>query len=208
MEPHVAEDEELQKFREWWKANGVSLLVGIGLGLAALGGFNGWKWYTEVQAESASTLFSNFQQAASADNLQLASDLLDELKDDYSGSPYTLSASVILASREFDATNTDQAKTHLQWVLDNSEEGAIRHTARLRMAYLELDAGNTDAAMSLLQVEEEGGFASQYAELKADAQVRAGNREEAAKLYAEAITALPRGSAYLEVLQAKQASSR
>ena len=31
MEPHVAEDEDLEKLKSWWKTNGTSILVGIAL---------------------------------------------------------------------------------------------------------------------------------------------------------------------------------
>ena len=43
MEPHLAEDEELQKLKTWWKSNGTSIIVGIALGIGAIAGVNGWQ---------------------------------------------------------------------------------------------------------------------------------------------------------------------
>jgi predicted negative regulator of RcsB-dependent stress response len=208
VEPQIAEDEELQKVREWWKTNGTAILVGIGIGIAALAGFNGFKLYTESQSESASTLFSQFQSAISEEKLDKANALAEDLKLNYDSSPYTASALLISAAEDFRSENVDLARQKYAWVIANQEDGAMLHTARLRMAYIEIDTGNAEAALVLLDVENTGGYGSQYAELKADAHKHSGNNDEAAKWYAEAITALPAGSAYTEILQAKQAASQ
>lgn len=205
MEPHVAEDEDLEKLKSWWKTNGTSILVGIALGLGGLGGYNGWVFYTESQAESASNLFSQFRVAVNDEKPESAALLAGELREDYAGSPYTASAQLILARDQFQAGDATAARDSLNWVISNADDISLKHTARLRLAYIELAEGNGQKALDLLSTDSVEGFTSQYAELKADAHASLGEIEKARAKYDEAINSLPAGSAYMDILKAKQA---
>ena len=42
LEIHVAEDDDTQKLRAWWKKNGMGMVAGVAIGVAGVGGFKGW----------------------------------------------------------------------------------------------------------------------------------------------------------------------
>ena len=43
---HVAEDDDAQRVRAWWKKNGMGIVAGGAIGVVGVGGFKGWQAYT------------------------------------------------------------------------------------------------------------------------------------------------------------------
>lgn len=206
MDPHLAEDEELAKLKEWWRKNGMSIIVGIAVGLGAIVGINGWNLYTSNRAETASALFFQLRQHIDNDDANAAAGLADELQSDFSATPYAANGALLTAAALYDAGDIEGARERLGWVLDQSEDPNLQHTARLRLAYLELGEGNPSRALELATVDEPGAFASHYAEIRADAHRLDGSDAAAASAYDDAIAALPAGSGYANVLRAKRNS--
>lgn len=203
MDPHMAEDEELQKLKEWWKKNGTSIIVGVVVGLVAILGFNGWNMYTANRSESASMLFTQLRQAAQSGNPEQASQLAGELKADFASTAYATGGALVAAAALYGAGEIERVRELLQWALDNAPEPNLEHAARLRLAYLELGEGNHDRALELATVADTGTYASQYAEIRADAHAAAGAAAEARAAYEEAIAAAGPQSGYVELLRAK-----
>ena len=84
----VAEDDDAEKLREWWKKNGMGIISGIALGVLGVGGFKGWEMYTERRALTASNLYQEMLARQSAGSSAQAKDLALRLKDDYGATPY------------------------------------------------------------------------------------------------------------------------
>ncbi len=53
---HFAEDEQTEKIRQWWKRNGLAIIVGLVLGVGSVAGYQGWGIDQTRQAEAASDL--------------------------------------------------------------------------------------------------------------------------------------------------------
>ena len=68
---------------------------------------------------------------------------------------------------------------------------------------MDLDSGNKDAALALLNVKDEGGFESEYEELRGDIYLAKGQRDEARAAYREALKHLTEGSPYARILNMK-----
>ena len=204
MEPHLAEDEELQKLKQWWKKNGSSIIVGVVLGISAIAGINGWRMYEQNQAETASALFGQLREAISGNSASKASSLATELRDDFSSTPYAPSGALIYAAHVYASGDEAAAREQLEWVIDSGASESLKHTARVRLAWLELAAGNHQRVLQITAVEDVSGFESYYAELKAEAHAMAGDRDKARSAYATALAELPENSDYAEILKAKQ----
>ena len=113
----------------------------------------------------------------------------------------------MIAARVFyDAGNSEAAREMLGWVIDNAGDPSNLHLARVRLAYLEVGEGNPERALELLQVDDENGFTSHYAEIRGDAQVSLGDPAAARQSYEQALAALPATSTYESVLRAKRNS--
>ena len=174
----------------------------MGLGLAAIAGYNGWQSWQKNQGENASTLFENLQDVTIAD--KSATKLADELMQDYGNSPYAVHASLLMARRAIEAGDSAMARSHLQWVLDNSKEDGMKHIARIRLAMILLSEQSADVVLTLLQGVDGGEFAARYDELTGDAYAQKGDLDAARDAYKSSQQALPPGASNSELLKLKQ----
>lgn len=197
------EQEDLEKLKAWWKNYGNSVIFGILLGVVILYGFRYWTQHMEQQRLTAASLyermFQNVHAKKSADARLLGESLIKE----YSSTPYAGMAGLVLARLDFEAGDATKARERLQWVLKNSDDVAVQHAARLRLARIQLDSGDKEAALVLLDVKERTGFVAEYEELKGDIFVAQGQRQAARSAYREALKHLSAGSPYASVLNMK-----
>lgn len=198
-----AEQEDLERLKAWWKNYGSSVIVGILLGAAFLAGFRYWTKYNEEQLHTAAVVYERMFQNFHEKNRAAAQDLGESLVNQYASTPYAGMAGLLLARLFFEAGDTDKARQRLQWVLDNADDAAVRHAARLRLARILFDTGDKEAALSLLNVKKRAGFEAEYAELEGDIRLAQGQLETALASYREALKYLTAGSSYATILKMK-----
>lgn len=90
-EPDIqfARDPELERARQWWRAHGRSIVVGLALGLGAVVGFNYWQSQQATQSEEAAILFERLQDAIAeaADNANESATETDSAAADPAAQP-------------------------------------------------------------------------------------------------------------------------
>ena len=64
MEVYRTEEEQIEAIKRWWKDNGNGILMGIGLAIALVFGWQSWQQNSRSKGEAASTLFNQMQDAA------------------------------------------------------------------------------------------------------------------------------------------------
>jgi predicted negative regulator of RcsB-dependent stress response len=203
LDTHNA-DEELEKLKSWWTSYGNSVITGIVLGVALLGGITYWKHYKSELATQASMLYDTLVSSARQNNVVVMNDAATRLVSDYSATPYAGKAALILAKQSYDTKDVEGARKHLQWALDHATETATRQVAGLRLARILMEQGALDQALKLANVSDMGGFVSEYQELRGDILLAQGNKTEARNAYTQALAGLVKGSAYERVLKMKR----
>jgi predicted negative regulator of RcsB-dependent stress response len=198
-----ADQEELDKLKAWWKNYGNSVIFGVLLGAAILVGFRYWTQHTEQRLQAASVLYDLMMQDFHSKRPEMAFKSGESLLNDYSSTPYAGIAGLMLARMDFEAGDAVSGRKHLQWVVEHAKDAATMHAARLRLARINLDSGDKQAALVLLDVKDQAGFEAEYAELKGDIYLAQGQREQARTAYREALKQLPAGSPYAPVLNMK-----
>ncbi len=201
FEPQFAEDEDLERAKAFWKENGRSIVVGIGLGLAAIVGYNGWQSWQKTQGENASLLFENLQDPTISS--EAAAKLANDLTQDYARSPYATHGALLMAKRSIESGDIAQAKNHLGWVLDSSADEGIKHIARLRFAVTLLSEKDAEGILTLLKDVDGGEFSPRYDELKGDAFALSGDVDAARKSYEKSQLSLSPGASNRVLLQLK-----
>lgn len=196
-------DDELQKLKTWWKNYGSSVIAGILLGAALLGGISYWRHYTTERSAKASIQYDALLTSSAQNNAAAVRTAGTILMDDYSATPYAGKAALILAKISYDTADHEAARTHLQWALDHATETSTRHIARLRLARILIEQGSLDAAQVLAQVSDMGGFVSEYHELRGDILVAKNQPAEARPAYTLALEKIAPGSSYARVLKMK-----
>lgn len=195
MEEFESEDQQVEAIKKWWKENGASLVLGLGIGIAAL---LGWREYLAYQTEhsaKASDLFEAVQT-------QIANEMLDAthigkadlIRNEYEDTPYAALVSLLQASHEYDSGNTESALTHLRWAIENSSENDVKYVASLRLARLLIAEQQYDQAEAILLADHPAGFNVGYEELKGDLYVAKGEIAMARVAYDKAINAAAGGA--------------
>lgn len=203
-DPFLHEDDELEKVKAWWKENGKSIIIGVGLGLAIIIGTNAWKSWKIRQAEQGSALYEQMMVQQDS-NKEAFTQAAQNLMSQYGSTGYAGLAGLMLAKQAWNDGDKAAAQEKLEWVMNNAKMPSQKNIARIRLATVYLDSGNRDQAASLLAVpaEEKVGFESWYAELAGDLKHAAGDIDGARDDYTTALKDLASSSDYRDALQMK-----
>ena len=196
-------EEQDERAKKWLKDNGLSIAVGISLGLAGVFGYNQYQSNVQLKAEQASALYGKVVETDGASQISDIGDQVQALKKDYASSSYTAKAALINA-KQLAVSDQQAAISELQWVIDNAPEVGLQHAARVRLAKLHLVAGNFEDAKKLASVQNTNGFDSHYQEILGDIERKQGNIEAARSHYEKATESLgTAGRTYASVLTMK-----
>lgn len=199
------EQEKIEGLRAWWVAHGNTVIIVVTALIAAIVGTQAWNYYKRQQAQQAADLFAVLQQQAERSGEPgKINDAAHLLTEGFPASGYASRAALIAAQANADAGNFPEARSKLQWILDNSKEPEIKDIARIRLAGLLLDEKKYEEALNLLNAQHGESFAGLYADLKGDVLAASGNITEARVAYQQAIDKLSGGgSAYQNIVQMK-----
>jgi predicted negative regulator of RcsB-dependent stress response len=200
---HFAQDDETEKLKQWWKRNGTGIVTGIVIGVGGVSGIQGWRMYQDYQAGQASMFYEQMLVAVAKENHEAVVRAADTLVASHSESGYADIARLMLARLAADSGDHDQAETALADLLAVTKDPAMRHTARIRLAVLALQAGKPDRIKALADEGQNGGFASQYQELLGDALAEVGDWGQAQQAYQAALAEMAPDSPAGQLLNAK-----
>lgn len=189
----IEEDDELARIKEWWRNNGLSLVLGAVVGIGAIVGWQGWQAWQENRAGEASAAYARVQAAIAGSEAgpdKIAA-LTEKLQSNYGASPYAAQAGLARASYLADRGAREPAIESLQWVVDYAEQPPLRHIARVRQARLLWGQDQPDAALKRLQHDHPAAFTPLYAELAGDIHADAGRNDKARAAYDNALSNLP-----------------
>ncbi len=188
LSEYLSDEEQVARLRSWWADNGLWL---VGAVLLAIAVAVGWRWYQADRAQTmalGSTLYEEFGTAEPAVQASLA----DELADKAAGTAYPALARLALASAAMSAEPADPAaaKTELEAALALANDDALADLARLRLARVEMQLDDREAALAALQGVRTSGYRSMVAELKGDIHMAAGETTQAHEAYQSALDSL------------------
>jgi predicted negative regulator of RcsB-dependent stress response len=197
------QQDELDKLKEWWKNYGNALIVGVLIGVALLFGSKYWRQQQERQRQNASALYEDVQQAFRDKHADKARAGGAQLARDFASTPYAGMAALLLARHYLESGDRAHARQQLEWAIANAVHAPSRHAARLRLARLLADGGDSAGALALTEIKDKSGFEAEYLELRGDLLAALGRRNEARAAYREAIKGAREATAYNAVLRLK-----
>ncbi|MGB1581075.1 MAG: YfgM family protein [Nevskiales bacterium] len=181
------DDDQLQQLKDWWKQNWQPVLLGLGLSIGGVLGWNAWQSYSQGVAERASGHYEQLRLSLTQGNLEEAKQARQALVDEYSSSPYAAQASLMLAQYHMQQGDEVTAIAHLEWASENAGEKRLRHLAQLRLARLLWAQGEDEAALALLEGDNQDAFAALYAELRGDILLGQDQVDAAREAYEQAL---------------------
>lgn len=204
METHVTEEQQLAAIKEWWKANGSSIITGVILGFAVLFATRAWFAWQGQKARTASDLFITLEAAMDRGDNTVAEERAGNLLTDYSSTTYADFAALALARLRIEDHQLDAAATQLQWVIDHGHESFVRNVARMRLARVKLAQGKPGAARTALgQSGQEGTGKVLHDEILGDIELADGHRKAAKQAYGDALAVADKDYPGRSLLQLK-----
>ncbi|HBC3426538.1 YfgM family protein [Vibrio parahaemolyticus] len=185
MELYDTEEQQVEAIKDWWKENGKAVIIGAVVGL---GGLFGWRYYqdTVIQAsETASQSYTTAMNTLQEKGVDAQSDVQafiesNEVKE------YSVLAALQLAKAQVEAKDFDAALEQLKWAQSNTKDAALSPLISYRIARIETEMGNFDAANTELGKVTDTAWAGRIAELRGDIALRQGDKDAAYAAYTEA----------------------
>ena len=182
------EQEQVDRFRQWWKENGRAVGLGALLAVAGIGGWQGWERWGGARAGAAAELYREYRAQQETD-WGAARALGARLRADYGGTAYAAMASLLSARRLVDAGQLDEAAGLLEWARAEAPAEEFAALAALRLGRLRAEQGRWEEGLAVVERLEAPGWAGVRQELLGDLYAQAGRAEDARRAYAQAIEA-------------------
>lgn len=199
----IDEYEQGERVRAWLKNNGSSLITGVALGLAALGGWNWWQVQGEVRKVEAAAEFLAFTRASEAGETAKAAAHAQVLRQDYPKTIYSALVALADARRLVDEGKGEEALAALDGVAREGLDPATVEVLDLRAARVLATLGRHEDVLKRLEGKAFVGNAGTAAELRGDAHLALGQREQAREAYEAALAALDLAAATRGMVEMK-----
>jgi predicted negative regulator of RcsB-dependent stress response len=199
----LEEQDQLEDLKAWWKQWG-NTIAGVVIAVCvAVIGVQGWRWWSQQQAERASVFYNAVSVAARANDAAKAKDAMAQLTDKYGSTAYAPRAALIVAAMLNDTGDKAGAKAQLAAVIDRDTEDELKQIARLRLAAMLFDDKQYDEALRTLDAKHDEAFAGIYDDTRGDILAAAGRTAEARTAYTSALAHLDARSPYRNYVQVK-----
>ncbi len=196
------EEEQVEKLKSWLKENGMSIVLGIVIGVGGLSGYRYWVHVQETTAAEASSHFAALLAALESGDAEAVQARVETLLDDYDSTQYATLAQLALARQQVETGEFESAVQTLEQVVGRAGQEPLGYLARLRLAAVQLELERLDAALGTLAADFPDEYAARVEELRGDVLARMGKPREAAEAYRKAQLADP-GPADAEFLRQK-----
>lgn len=173
------EHEQSERVLAWLRSNGAGLIGGVIVGLALILGWQWWNGHKAAEGMKAGDDYQAMLRSLEAKDVKKAQAQAAMLAE----TPYAPLAALDLAKAQLEGGQRDAAIATLRAAESSVALDRIVHQ---RLARLLIDAGKADEALQVL------GDADDAAslEVRGDAQVALGKRDEARKSYTEVLARL------------------
>jgi predicted negative regulator of RcsB-dependent stress response len=195
--------EQGERVQQWLRQNGLSIAIGIVIGLVAIFGWQQWRNHQATRELEASNLYQQLQTALAAGKDAQVDQLTERLQNDYAKSAYAIFAASDRAQRQVEANQLDKALVSLQWARSHVGDNPLKPLIELRVAKVQLAAGKASDALSTLDAGTARSYEALRQELRGDALVKLGRADEARKAYQAALAAMGEDAPQRAALQLK-----
>ncbi|MBB3228623.1 putative negative regulator of RcsB-dependent stress response [Luteibacter sp. Sphag1AF] len=195
--------EQGERVQQWLRKNGVSIIVGIVLGLVLIFGWQQWKSHKANHNEAAGAEYQALQVAVAASKTTEIDVRTDTLMKDFSDSSYAVFAVGERAQRNVIAGKLDAALADLEWAKAHAKDETLKTLVTLRSAQVQIAQNKPNDAIATVDGIAGNTFTSLKQELRGDALVKLGRSDDARKAYQAAISAMSESAPQRGVVQSK-----
>ncbi len=195
MEIYNTEEQQVEAIKRFWKQNGVSIIAGVVIGLAGLYGFRFYQEQQVATIQAQSSQYGDLIEKIAVEGTDKAAWLIQAQTfiEANPSSSYAVLTALLAAKEAVLAKDYLVAEKQLSWVVANTKTAEIIAVATLRLARVQNEQGNFDAALSTLAATLPASFTAQQQELKGDVLLKSGDEAKAKAAYQAALGAAADG---------------
>jgi len=186
---YETDEERAEAIKKWWKENGLSIFLGVSIGVGAIFGWRAWIDYRETVRQQASSAFERLLTDADTGDAQSARTQSKLLREEFAATAYAPLASLVRARVEVEAGNLADARTALEQAIAGSPVLGIRRIAALRLARVLIAEGDLEGAAGLVARHDDDGFGGAFAALRGEIAEAQGRMADARAAYEQALAA-------------------
>jgi predicted negative regulator of RcsB-dependent stress response len=177
VEVYSNENEQVDALRRFFANNGKALAVGVIVGIAALGGWRFWSSHQEGTDKAASAQYQQLTSAMQADKPQTLEAVASFASEN--NNTYGALAALDLAKQYVAANQLDKAITLLQSGLKDTKDANLQAVINLRLARIQLQQNQADAALTTLNNVKGDGWTAIVADIRGEALLSKGDKQGA-----------------------------
>ena len=191
------EEEALEAAREWWNKNWLSIIGGVGLGLAGIAGWYFWQNYHHDYFETASSIYFDFVK--DEQKIEHDDSILDRI-DLYRDTPYPVFTRLERARAYIENGELDKAAADVVEAYELTEQESLKGVIKSRHVRILLAQGKYQEALDavsdyIYSSSEQNTFEM----LRGDALLGLGQKDAALEAYRKAAQASAQPSPYLRL---------
>ena len=187
---NLEEQEQLANLKSFWADYGRTIILAVVVFIAAVGGWSGWNWYQNKQAQGATMLYDQLTQAITASDQERVKQVTLQMQVDYKSTYYASLASLLTASYLHQQNDLDSAADLLAWVKDNGKDKGWNALAVLRLADVLTDQKKYDEALAVLSLNVPDDFLPHVADKRGNVYIAQGDTAKAKEAFLEAYKGL------------------
>jgi predicted negative regulator of RcsB-dependent stress response len=184
------EHEQGELVQKWLRENVFTILIGVGLGLVLIFGWQQWNAHRSRHSIEAATQYDVLTGDADKKDYDAVKQIAAKLKSDYSDTPYAVLAAMRDAEYAVQRADLEGAHASLDWAYQHAGNDALKALAGVRLAGVELAQTKAQEALDLLDHLPPSAYTAQIGELRGDALVALNRKEDARAAYADALANL------------------
>ena len=187
MDVILNDDDQVEQLKRWWNKYGISVVVGVVLGLLLMYTWQYWQSHQHAQAEQASMAYDVLLTDLQNKDFETVTEQVKVLIEQFPKSAYAAMASFVLADQFIDHDDLDKAYEQLDWILSNTKAKPIKHVAQIRASRILLAQGKYEEALSLLSKYADSSYQPLIDEVRGDVYLSMGKLQQARVSYQEAL---------------------
>ena len=185
MEIYENENDQVDAVKRFFAENGKALAIGVVLGIGALVGRRYWTSHQAESAREASLAYQTAVTAISADKPQTLTAVEKFAAENQN--TYGALASLEAAQQYVDKNDLAKAEANLQQGLKNTSDENLQALINLRLARIQVQQKQTDAALKTLDAIKGEGWVAIVADLRGEALLSKGDKQGARDAWSKGV---------------------
>lgn len=195
MEGFESENQQIAALKQFWQKYNRAILLTAMVFLIVLFGGRYWQKNKMVRSQQAAQIYQEMLIAEYQSDLTTATAKGGQLVADFTSTPYSQLAALMLAKIAVSENNLDLAVEKLQWAIKHKgSKKVVANIATVRLARVLEQQGKLDEALALVAKDPDAACIPLYAQARGDILVAKGESALAKAAYLQALQSLPPGA--------------